>query len=101
MGKHSPLTSRFQDIQNRIDDAMFAMNTFGHAGGGTLKKKESFSNKEEHVKPVPDLVRGMQSPSEQLEDGFPLFSASGNGFGYKKPAFLQQFASRLRFSVSI
>ena len=35
MGKHAPLTSRFQDIQNRIDDAMFAMNTFGHAGGGS------------------------------------------------------------------
>ena len=99
MGKHAPLTTCFQDIQNRIDDAMFAMNTFGHAGGGTLKKKESFSNKEEQ--PVPDLVRGMQSPSEQLEDGFPLFSGSGNGFGYKKPAFLQQFASRLRFSVSV
>ncbi len=50
MGKHAPLTTCFQDIQNRIDDAMFAMNTFGHAGGGTFKKKESFSNKEEHVK---------------------------------------------------
>ena len=46
MAKHFPLTSRFQDIQNRIDDATFAMNTFGHAGGGTFKKKESFSNKE-------------------------------------------------------
>ena len=33
------------------------------------------------MKPVPDLIRGMQSPSEQLEDGFPLFSASGNGDG--------------------
>ena len=73
MGKHSLLTSRFQDIQNRIDDATFAMNTFGHAGGGTFKNKESFSNKEEHVKPVPDLIRGMQSLSEQLEDGFPCF----------------------------
>ena len=38
MGKHAPLTSRFQDIQIRIDDAMFAINTFGHAGGGTFKK---------------------------------------------------------------
>ena len=46
MAKHFPLTSRFQDIQNRIDDATFAMNTFGHAGGGTFKKKEIFSNKE-------------------------------------------------------
>ena len=101
MAKHSPLTSRFQDIQNRIDDATFAMNTFGHAGGGTFKKKESFSNKEEHVKPVPDLIRGMQSLSEQLEDGFPLFSGSGNGLGYKKPEILQPFESRRRFFVSV
>ena len=28
MGKHAPLTTRFQDIQNRIDDGKFAMNTF-------------------------------------------------------------------------
>ncbi len=39
MGKHASLTTRFQDIQNRIDDAMFAMNTFGHAGGETFKKR--------------------------------------------------------------
>ncbi len=37
MGKHAPLTTCFHDIQNRIDDAMFAMNTFGHAGGGTFR----------------------------------------------------------------
>ena len=34
MGKHSPLTTCFHDKQNRIDDAMFAMNTFGHEGVG-------------------------------------------------------------------
>ena len=78
MGKHSPLTTCFQDIQNRIDDAMFAMNTFGHERGGTFKKKESFSNKEEHVKPVPDLIRGMQSLCEHLENGFSLEIKSEN-----------------------
>ena len=56
MGKHAPLTTCFQDIQNRIDDAMFAMNTFSHAGGGTFKKKESFSNKEEHVGHRKELI---------------------------------------------
>ena len=43
MGKHAPLTTRFYDIQNRIDDAMFAMNTFGLQGAKRLKKG-SFSN---------------------------------------------------------
>ncbi len=38
MDKHAPLTTCFQDIQNRIDDAMFAMNTFGHEGAERLKK---------------------------------------------------------------
>ncbi len=32
MDEHSPLITPFQDIQNRIDDAMFAMNTFGPQG---------------------------------------------------------------------
>ena len=63
MGKHSPLTTRFHYTQNRIDDAMFAMNTFGHAGGGTFKKKESFSNKEEHVSHRKELIYSdFQSP---------------------------------------
>ncbi len=63
MGKHASLTTRFHDIQNRIDDAMFAMNTFGHAGGGTFKKKESFSNKEEHVSHRKELTySGFQPP---------------------------------------
>ena len=40
MDKHAPLTTCFQDIQNRIDDAMFAMNTFGPQGAIRLKKGE-------------------------------------------------------------
>ncbi len=63
MSKHAPLTTCFQDIQNRIDDATFAMNTFGHAGGGTFKKKESFSNKEEQVSHRKELTySGFQPP---------------------------------------
>ena len=30
------------------------------------------------MKLVPDLIREMQSLSEQLKDGYPLFSGSGN-----------------------
>ena len=36
MDKHAPLTTRFHDIQNRIDDAMLAMNPFGNPGGRLL-----------------------------------------------------------------
>ena len=77
MGKHAPLTTCFHDIQNRIDDAMFAMNTFSPQGAKRLKK-ETFSNKEVEVKLVPDLIRERQSLCEQLKDGFALFSGSGN-----------------------
>ena len=38
MKKHSPLTTRFQRMQNRIDDGMFAMNIFAPSGVGTFKK---------------------------------------------------------------
>ncbi len=30
----------------------------------------------------------MQSLCEQIDDGFSLFSGSGNGLGYKKPEIL-------------
>ena len=42
MDEHAPLTTPFHDIQNRIDDAMFAMNmnTFGRQGAKRLKKGE-------------------------------------------------------------
>ena len=36
MDEHTPLTTRFHDIQNRIDDAMFARNTFGPQGAKRL-----------------------------------------------------------------
>ncbi len=32
MEENTPLTTRFYDKQNRIDDAMFARNTFGPQG---------------------------------------------------------------------
>ncbi len=90
MGKHAPLTTCFQDIQNRIDDAMFAMNTFGHAGGGTFKKKESFSNKEEHVKPVPDLIRGCKARVSNSRMDFPCFPVVEMGSDTKS---LRSFSS--------
>ncbi len=40
MGKHAPLTTCIHDIQNRIDNAMFAMNTFGHWRAERFKKRE-------------------------------------------------------------
>lgn len=40
MEEHTPLTTRFHDLQNRIDDAMFARNTFGPQGVKRLKKGE-------------------------------------------------------------
>ena len=40
MDEHTPLTTRFHDLQNRIDDAMFASNTFGLQGANRLKKGE-------------------------------------------------------------
>ena len=39
MKKHSPLTNRFQRMQNRIDDGMFAMNIFSPSGVGTLRTR--------------------------------------------------------------
>ena len=41
MAEHTPLTTRFHDIQNRIDVALFAMNTFGPQRAKRLKKGES------------------------------------------------------------
>ena len=57
----TPLTTRFHDIQNRIDDAMFARNTFGLQGANRLKKG-SFSNKEAQVKACPGLDPGETKP---------------------------------------
>ena len=36
MEEHTPLTTRFHDLQNRIDDAMFARNTFSSQGAKRL-----------------------------------------------------------------
>ncbi len=37
MEEHTPLTTPSHDKQNRIDDAMFARNTFGPQGAKRLK----------------------------------------------------------------
>ncbi len=57
MEEPTPLTTPFHDLQNRIDVAMFAMNTFGPQGAKRLKKG-SFSNKEGQVKACPGLDPG-------------------------------------------
>ncbi len=40
MEEPTPLTTPFHDLQNRIDVAMFAMNTFGPQGAKRFKKGE-------------------------------------------------------------